>query len=298
MAHKALKIITVNLENIMKIASISKFIDIIKKLEHDPDFIYAFRGHSDSEKYKLSPSVFRKLGILKKEDYLFKELLTHNPEEFRDCHYALEYLVKMQHYGLPTRLLDLTLNPLIALYFAVSENETELGEVIVLKIPKNEIRYYDSDTVSVLANISKMSIDFEYNKLEGIYDVKKRTDDFNEQDYINILHHQIGFEKPHFKKSIFPDDIDQVICVKTKLSNPRIVNQAGLFLLFGCGESKLDIPEINNDWVRFDDDMERILVKNKKKILKELELFGITNAYVYPELDKYAKKLVSDVFDK
>lgn len=280
----------------MTIASISTFIDVVKKLDQDKNYFYAFRGHSSTE-YDLFPSVFRKLGILKKEDFLFKELVSHNPEEFRDCHYAIEYLVKMQHYGLPTRLLDLTTNPLIALFFAVSENFNDMGEVIFFRIPKKEVKYYDSDNVSVLSNVAKMDIAFNYSKYEKTDDFDQRRKRFNNQEHINLLHHQIGFEKPHFQKMIHPDGIDQVICVKPKLNNPRIINQAGLFLLFGCGISKKDIPDINHEWMVFKNDEEKIILKNKKKILKELELFGITNSYVYPEMDKYSKKLVADLFE-
>ncbi len=63
----------------------------------------------------------------------------------------------MQHYSLPTRLLDLTANPLMALYFACGEDTSsaEGGEVLVLRIPKRQVKYFDSDTVSVIANLSR-----------------------------------------------------------------------------------------------------------------------------------------------
>ena len=48
-------------------------------------------------------------------------MVAHEPQSFSECKSALDYLVQMQHYGLPTRLLDMTTNPLVALYFACLE---------------------------------------------------------------------------------------------------------------------------------------------------------------------------------
>ena len=56
------------------------------------------------------------------------------PFEFVDNKF--DTLVKMQHFGLPTRLLDMTTNPLVALYFAC-ENENEMASDSIVYIFPN-----------------------------------------------------------------------------------------------------------------------------------------------------------------
>jgi hypothetical protein len=267
----------------MKIRTILSFLKQIQRLTKDDDFVYFFRGHANEKKFELKPTIYRESKWINSEDVLFKELVSHNPEEFRDYRSAIEYLVKMQHYSLPTRLLDLTSNPLIALYFTVCEMDNSHGEVIVFKIPKKSIKYYDSDTVSVLANIAKCSSNFKCNDTLD-------ESEFNKQEHIRYLLHQIKDEKPHFQHIIIPEDINKVLCVKVKQSNPRIINQSGAFLLFGVNKEKSEMAKVDSSWFPLDSD-EKLLIYNKDRIRKNLELMGITASFVYPEMESYAKKL-------
>lgn len=60
----------------------------------------------------------------------------------------------MQHYGIPTRLLDFSLNPLIALYFAVTDNQDKDGKVILVIVNENRIEYENSTKMQALACLS------------------------------------------------------------------------------------------------------------------------------------------------
>lgn len=59
------------------------------------------------------------------------------PKEFQGMNSILDKLVEMQHYNLPTRLLDVSSNALVALLFACQDFESD-GEVIIFKEKRNK----------------------------------------------------------------------------------------------------------------------------------------------------------------
>ena len=95
-----------------------------------------FRGHANKD-WSLTPGIYRTKAAIKKEDYLVHNLIRHCPIDFQNCESSFEKLVKMQHYELPTRLLDISMNPLVALYFAAAGEKDKDGELLIFLI-KNE----------------------------------------------------------------------------------------------------------------------------------------------------------------
>ena len=124
-----------------QVGSVRTFMDEIQSLGTERDFFLFFRGHSNFS-FKLIPTVYRNLGWIKNEDILLKELILRCPADFDPSASTFQTLVRMQHYSLPTRLLDKTLNPLAALYFAcgTETNSNQAGEVVVFRVPKSDVQ--------------------------------------------------------------------------------------------------------------------------------------------------------------
>lgn len=271
-------------KNILGVAnSVEAFLQLLYELPAREATETFFRGHSDG-RYELVPSLLRKWTngdwqFMPSEDRLCKELLIAHHEEFQGDRYCFDRLVRMQHYGLPTRLLDISGNPLVALFFACSTNTEAYGEVIVFQVASERIKYYDSDTVSCISNLCNLTYEQKNN-----IDLSLDQGAFNRTEVVGKLLHHIRSEKGSFDGRIKPDDLGSIACVKAKYTNSRIKSQSGAFLLFG---HEAALPDAGQDGLQ----ISRITIQNKKSILAQLNRININATTVYPSIDQTAVHL-------
>jgi len=157
------------------------------------------------------PSVFRSEEKRSHEKVFFDQLLAMNPADFSSDSTTLDKLVRIQHHSLPTRLLDITSNPLTALFFACEANPQHEGEILVFQVRDINVKFPDSDRACVIANLARLT-----PKQHAGIDTCLLRSDFNKTPSIRKLIHFIRQEKPYFEGRINPQHVGSIMVIRPK----------------------------------------------------------------------------------
>ena len=277
--------------------TLSDFIGLMTNYAQSSSTFKCYRGQRNSSWLNV-PALLRPVlsELERNEKRAVRDLLSVHPNEFTADGSMFDKLVRMQHFGLPTRLMDVSRNPLVALYFATDPGDlgdppTD-GAVTGFAIPEGREKYYDSDSVSCLANLANMTAR-EKDEIISVRRARVRgtTKDaeisrINDEGVIKRLHQFIRVEKPYFLPIIDPIDLFKPYFVHPKMSNRRILSQAGGFIIHGLEPPKrigFAHTIVETTFV--------IPMGTKKDLREALDLLGINDSTLFPELDRAARRI-------
>ncbi len=223
---------------------IEEFIRLIRKLKKD-DLITVFRGETeDYGKTACQPNIFRE-GYLDNNEFFEKNIL----DEMTANHLArgdsyLEKAINAQHGGFPSRLLDVSYNSLIGLFFAITPFYTK-------KINTTD----KMDGFVYVFYLDEMFCPVG----DGLKD-----------NYDELISRK---KKWYSESTLFNRNFKLIDHIKI---NSRIIAQQGAFILFQ-GLDAQPLPRSLYTKIRIKGDA-------KEELRKELkQLFGIHIGTVYPE---------------
>ncbi len=238
------------------INDINELLNFINELHYSHGTQLWYRGHDDAT-YPLIPSIQRSNQRIHNERFLSndfyiktKQILPNSP----DKHNYAAWMSLMQHYGLPTRLLDWSQSPLIATFFA-TETYKETSQV---------------DACIWVLLPSKL------NKQEGFVECLFPVDAETVQ----------GMLLPAFKDRMHdPELCNKIIACHFIGNDLRMYCQQSNFTVHNSLRKLEDICDSNT--------LYKIIIPKERKqyFWYCLNVFGITEGFVYPDPEHISKEL-------
>jgi hypothetical protein len=257
------------------IKSIADFVRAISAISNRiglaPGSIW-YRGMKDC-KYSLKPGAFRRNTF--DEDSMTEEFLVSLPVHIdHGSPDPWEIYSLMQHYGLPTRLLDWSKSPLAALFFALD---------------------FDENAVSPdLSPVVWVMNPYELNKsVHGRPTLFVPRTGYGPPDVGQLVGSYLPSSlRPteSYSSGIMPP---KPIAVEPTFTNARLVAQSGCFTVHGTEAIAIDeIPGLSDSMWRLDVD------PNATPALRQsLEQLGYRADLIYPDLDHLARRIAQDWLD-
>lgn len=253
--------------------SLPAYLALIEEFQNSVEESVWYRGCGKAS-YELMPSLYRHKDA--KEDDKVAELERKLMARFRQR--SLPYhtrsltddwntLFFMQHYGIPTRLLDWTENPLIALHFALMSAPYK-------KTAKGELNFKEDTTIWILDPTKWNRHALSHQSYDG-----------------GALSPGDEALKGYKPSNTFSGMNRFPVALYGEYNSPRIVAQQGVFTIFGQIIDPMEKMYVDNDFPQ--DSLIRITIESpiigdmRKSLLRQ----GTTESVVYPDLEGLALEI-------
>lgn len=255
---------------------ITKFSDYIKYLETLQEGLESqlwYRG-SNNKNHNLIPGLYRhkKRTTIDDLSKLEKELISRFKQRsmpFTDRIFDDEWelLFYMQHYRIPTRLLDWTENPFVAFYFAIGNS--------AYSIDANKDLFFQNDATVWVLNPS-------------VWNRHALTHQSYEGGILLTIDEEMKGYHPSAANSKMNN---QPVALYGIHNSPRIVAQRGVFTVSGQITDGMDLLYNTSKFPK--QSLMKIIIpkENIKELRQALFSYGITESVVYPDLDGLALEI-------
>ena len=333
-------------DNCITCDSLESFLHLILNTKNDDirksTHLY-YRGESRYNKY-LVPNLYLDEGLTtKSSEYYYRMLLSQlGSADYNKSSELFRLMYELQHHGAKTRMLDISANPLIALYFATenrSFGDPENGYVYVFGSyhkedrPDTNAEHFDvGHTVAVktaLNLISQDKINEFMNTCKSICSRISRTDwgqlryksidslPINSDEFIVIMsfmdilnqraktNEELVFPFKIYKELQLAHIVIPSMCTdRVKMHQgafilPKYVNTGGESMESIQKEIDRSVSTLSANIVSPDGQMINVIKipgEKKESIKRDLAHIGISEGFVYPDIEHRSNELLETIF--
>ena len=240
-----------------EITSVGDLIDFVANRVRQEKRVLWFRGHRCAADWRVQPTVWRDFCRQSEKDFTnqFKARAGTRYGRIPNYDDNSAWLSMMQHYGLPTRLLDWTRSPLVALYFAV---ENYIYETIEEPV----------DAAIWILEPHKLNVS------EGFYDITPSIDAHVCRDMVSAA----------FTTQV--EENNKVMAVMAAETDPRMFIQQGCFTIHSDSRP-LDGRPSSDEYLS----SVRIPAKYVRDIAFQVDVCGFRKGDIFPDLTNLAMEL-------